>query len=145
MFLASLKHCTFLSLQQNPTYQIKTVGSFMSTTSLSTIHSHLVSAVIALAWKLSTAGKHSQAVQQFLTYCAIRCIPEDNIPSSEALLCKLCIILCRKTSRRHSLFKCNGIWAWHIQNNIPYQKDIHLIYIIKEIENQCPSSSIKNQ
>lgn len=78
-----------------------------------------------------TFHKHTQ----FLTYCSIKGIPKcDILPTSESFLCEFAASLAGKIAGKTVRAKCNGIQAWHIQNNFLYHSRVTLDYVIKGIE-----------
>lgn len=65
------------------------------------------------------------------------------LPASESLLYKFAALFAGQVASKTVSAKCDGIWAWHIENGYAYYSSQQLEYVIKGIKNYCPLSSFR--
>ncbi|PBK92711.1 hypothetical protein ARMGADRAFT_1104259 [Armillaria gallica] len=102
----------------------------------------MVEETIAKAWAEATRSKHRSGLKAYHSFCDAQNIPQqDHLPAKEELLCTFASSFAGQMTGDAICSKLNGIRAFHIQNNLPYNNGIQLKYTLIGLDKQAPADS----
>ncbi len=102
----------------------------------------MVEETIAKAWAEATQSKHRSGLKAYHSFCDTQNIPQqDHLPAKEELLCTFASSFAGQMTGDAICSKLNGIRAFHIQNNLPYNNGIRLKYTLIGLDKQAPADS----
>ena len=120
MISAGLSNCHIIIKSDN----VGVVGALAAGRSqrcftLSPMQQWQIDEVVLQAWSMSTIGRYSAYVNQYLAFCTRERIPSQwQFLAAEDMLCLYALLMARAFMGRTVANKISGLYAWHIQYNL---------------------------